>query len=1396
MGQGSSRGSSKRSGHKSAAAAAAGSRGGPGPSGPGRPPQAQGQGSGQLSSDLDDDGPWFGANQHNSKTAWPSLGAGPSTSAWGSGSVDQDKTPSLKGVRGALLLANSTNSAQEQKQSRRQHSDQQQHQSNRGKSRSHVSEQNQDKTPSLKGVRGALLLANSTSSAQEQRNQSNRRTSRSHVSFAGRETRTTEKDVPDVPHELGTMVKDYRQLPVDQVVALVNQYGMSNAEIASAACERLKVIWREQISQSSSDVQSAVKTLVALLSAHSSDMLVAEQTCIALQMLCLGRANSVVTDEAAVDSDDDVNLELLNRSTSTKRTTRDSYSRAERYTRSTAGGLTSADLAQTCFDAGAASAIVSVLQDERHANATSFIREAFRGLGVMIRIYNGTLDEERPSRQRALLELEVVGVAQTLMALNLRSEAVTFEGSTTMLHLLEPSSAELAQEKLAIDVQSRKQSAIDANVVPLLIRAMVEHATSSKVQYSALRLLASLVSRGAPEESRVIMGEAVIEATRACGKFPWHHKICKYSCLLIYHCVEADDDIARLYTDEITHSGGLQYFVDAARTHTSHRSVLFASIQAVHVLCRGHDAKAAARKQHAADLGATSIVLEAMSRNDVKELAPVQEHACGALAAICSGTGSKAIDRKGHAGKQGAVAAVLRALTTFSGEAAVSREACRAFAQLTHSHGHSSKDSDAGAVNRRELAKAGGLEIVLEAMTTHEDEDEVQEQCALVLAHLCHGTDIVGLDRKQAAADAGAISRIVQALEKFTDSIDTVAACCLAISTICTGSDEDGLERKQIAAEEGAIELVMSPLKSTADVKAQERICSMLRNLCTGQDDQGIVRKRRARDAGAVAVIEDLLSANPDAKTLTETGRGALRNITGGGGGGRPKAKSTSQLKKEPMALIESSVLPPPRKSSTTLDDFVERESRSSLPQPPESRLTDFLRCSLAENSAPPSTGRGITIGSNGVAISGSGSRMGGGGGGGGHTPAVAGAPSWCAGLGGGVGPLTGLRTKMPPAEIGVEISGTATYYVLLDGTGDPTIFPAAALSVMIGPDALPAVPVPPAITAPPPLLPTRKVEPPSLPPVIPPKVEPPSLPPVIPPSASGPLGNDVDGPEFEPEEQQQPPPIPIAQPSEKGGGDGLEKLLNAAAAAAPPAVPIAQLSEKGRGDSLEKLLNAAAAAPSVPIAQPSEKGRGDSLEKLLDAAAAAPSPAAEPPSAAVVAASPPEAPLREGWTPQEAPDGRTYYYHKASNVTQWERPEVEAAEQGPSSSETVSLEVEPEEPRQPSVVPITQPSEKGGPSPAAEPSPSAAVVAASPPEAPLREGWTPLEAPDGRTYYYHKASNVTQWERPEVEAAEEGPSSSEKTAAARAAAQQRRQQRRQQTAADSTARADDETSA
>ena len=52
------------------------------------------------------------------------------------------------------------------------------------------------------------------------------------------------------------------------------------------------------------------------------------------------------------------------------------------------------------------------------------------------------------------------------------------------------------------------------------------------------------------------------------------------------------------------------------------------------------------------------------------------------------------------------------------------------------------------------------------------------------------------------------------------------------------------------------------------------------------------------------------------------------------------------------------------------------------------------------------------------------------------------------------------------------------------------------------------------------------------------------------------------------------------------------------------------------------------------------------------------------------------------------------------------------------------------------------------GPPPAASGAPGA--QAAQPPPAAAAHGWTEHKAPDGRTYYFHKAKGVSAWEKPD----------------------------------------------
>ena len=80
---------------------------------------------------------------------------------------------------------------------------------------------------------------------------------------------------------------------------------------------------------------------------------------------------------------------------------------------------------------------------------------------------------------------------------------------------------------------------------------------------------------------------------------------------------------------------------------------------------------------------------------------------------------------------------------------------------------------------------------------------------------------------------------------------------------------------------------------------------------------------------------------------------------------------------------------------------------------------------------------------------------------------------------------------------------------------------------------------------------------------------------------------------------------------------------------------------------------------------------------------------------------------LPVGWRTASSPDGRVYFYHAATQTTQWTRPTNEA--------------VEP----------------------------------------PLADGWRKVRSLDGEAYYYHVATQKTQWTRPSHDAMNEASSSS-----------------------------------
>jgi hypothetical protein len=107
------------------------------------------------------------------------------------------------------------------------------------------------------------------------------------------------------------------------------------------------------------------------------------------------------------------------------------------------------------------------------------------------------------------------------------------------------------------------------------------------------------------------------------------------------------------------------------------------------------------------------------------------------------------------------------------------------------------------------------------------------------------------------------------------------------------------------------------------------------------------------------------------------------------------------------------------------------------------------------------------------------------------------------------------------------------------------------------------------------------------------------------------------------------------------------------------------------------------------------------------------------------------EASLPAGWEALTADDGRTYYYHAASQVTQWDPPAAGAAASLPAGWEALTTD-DGRTYYYHAASEVTQ----------WDPPTGGAVAS-------LPAGWEALTADDGRTYYYHAASQVTQWDPP-----------------------------------------------
>ena len=86
-------------------------------------------------------------------------------------------------------------------------------------------------------------------------------------------------------HEIGSSPGDYgatRQLSQERVIELVGRFGTKDPDVAIAACDRLKHLWRTDLQAESEDaLRTALGVLKSLAAAHESDERVLEAVCTA-----------------------------------------------------------------------------------------------------------------------------------------------------------------------------------------------------------------------------------------------------------------------------------------------------------------------------------------------------------------------------------------------------------------------------------------------------------------------------------------------------------------------------------------------------------------------------------------------------------------------------------------------------------------------------------------------------------------------------------------------------------------------------------------------------------------------------------------------------------------------------------------------------------------------------------------------------------------------------------------------------------------------------------------------------------------------------------------------------------------------------------------------------------
>jgi hypothetical protein len=194
------------------------------------------------------------------------------------------------------------------------------------------------------------------------------------------------------------------------------------------------------------------------------------------------------------------------------------------------------------------------------------------------------------------------------------------------------------------------------------------------------------------------------------------------------------------------------------------------------------------------------------------------------------------------------VRAIVKGMATFAARSRVQGRACQAL-------GHLASGNDD---NRTVIAAVGGIDSILVAMRTHQQDVKVSSEACAALCSIA-----IRPDNQIKIAAAGGIDRILAAMRSLKTEIKVQRYACAALSNLAENSDNQAM----IAAAGGIGCIIAAMHCHKDDSKLQSNACGALSNLAVHDDNEAKI----AAAGGIQCIIAAMQSHRHDSKVQIKT---------------------------------------------------------------------------------------------------------------------------------------------------------------------------------------------------------------------------------------------------------------------------------------------------------------------------------------------------------------------------------------------------------------------------------------------------------------------------------------------------------------------------------------------